>query len=149
VGFFVAQVPVADDMRRMGVQLRTVGAQALPDAAATGVVWDTQDEDTDNMWSIGATITIPATGLWAIAATIVRAAAVNARSFIQIVPNNGAHTVIAGALRFSWDNGEAIASCAAVIPLDATNTFQIQVFADGAAASTMTAALTCYRVLGG
>jgi hypothetical protein len=150
VGFFVGQIPLADDIRRMGCQLRRVAALALPDAVATAVAWDTEDEDTDSMFApTGTTITIPATGLWAIAATIVRAAAVNARSFLQIVPNNGAHQVIAGALRFSWDNGEAIATAAAVIPLDVTNTFRIEAFADGAAASTMTAALTCYRVNGG
>lgn len=147
---FLAGDPLpADSLNAMGCTLRRAATQTLNDITTTTISWDTQDVDTDNLWSSGTTITIPETGLWAVTLSVLTAAVMTGRSFAQIVPSAGVFATFGGALRAGISTGESLVAVSAVIPLTATNTLTAQVFADMAANSTMTAAITVYRVVGG
>lgn len=146
-----AEVAVASVLARCGVRLRRAATQTLNDNSLTTVSWDTEDEDTDGFWAIGAptVVTIPANkgGLYAITFSVDNAAvlAAGARGLAQIVPTSA--TV---GLQPTYRSGiETIgdqAVVAIVVPLVAGDTFICQELADMAANSTLQAWLSCYRV---
>jgi len=148
--YAAGEIILADHFHLMGCTLRR-GGQTLNDAVDTTVSWDTEDVDTDNLWTIGSptVITIPETGLWAIAFSIVRAAPTTGRSLVDVVTSAAPWNTVSSLLRSSWQPNEDFCSGSFTIPLTAGNTFTIRVNADGSGNSTMTAALTCYRVNGG
>lgn len=125
---------------RMGCSLRRVAAQTLPDAAFTSILWDTEDADTDGLYSSGDTITVPAGGggLWAVSATVFAVAPPTVLGFVTFFLNGGAQ----GRFPFA-DN---VASTAVTLPLDAGGTIVVQAYRDAAAGTTMTASFYAYRV---
>lgn len=143
--FLAGELPDADAFNvalgRMGCRLSRVAAQALPDAAVTAVSWDTENEDTSGLWSAGTTITIPATGagLWAISALVTVVASPPAGLGFVSVQINGGNRSLAG-ITF------ALGAPSLVVPLSATNTITVSAYADGAAATTMTAEIAVYRL---
>jgi hypothetical protein len=140
--------PVAPLLTRMGCTLRRVANQTLADITTTAVNWDTEDVDTNGMIAApGTTLTIPTGGggIWAVSFLVVQAAAATGRSFGQITTSIPPWN-IGGALRFAYAAGEAFVAGSAVFPAAAGNTFSIEVNSDTAAGTTMTAALTAYRV---
>lgn len=151
MAFLAGDLLPAENLTRMGCTLRRNAAQTLNDAVDTTVSWDTETEDTHSLWAIGTptVITIPQTGLWAITFQVQRAAAVNAKSFVDVVTTATAPwSSHANLLRSTWQSGEDRCCGSFVIPMSATATFTLRVNADGAANSTMTAALTCFRAVG-
>lgn len=130
---------------RMGCTLRRVASQTLPDATNTTVSWDTEDEDTHNLWSSGTTVTIPASGLWAITFGIVASAA-TARSVLFISPSAGSWSGGSAALRNSFGAGEDTCAVSGTIPLSAGDTFTCVANVDMAGASVFFARLSAYRV---
>jgi len=135
---------------RLGCTLRRAAAQTLPDVSNTTVSWDTEDDDIGGLWAIGTptVITVPANGggLWAITFSITTAALSTARSLIAVTPSAGVWSGGGATLRNSYGAGEVTCAVAGTIPLAAGDTFTCLVSVDMAAASTMTAILTAYRV---
>ncbi len=140
--------PVAPLLTRMGCTLRRVAAQTLPDVATTQISWDTEDSDPFGMIAVpSATLTIPGggSGIWAITFLVVQAAAATGRSFAEITTTIPPWN-IGGALRFAYAAGEGFIAGSATFPAAAGQTFVVDVNSDTAAGTTMTAALTAYRV---
>ena len=136
---------------RMGVTLRRVLTnQTLPDNSATTVSWDTEDQDTDNMWASGTptVITIPAggTGLWSITFGVVLTASATARSLVYLILSAGTWTGAGAPFRNSFGAGEDACTVSGVIPLTAGNTFTCGAQVDMAGAASMVARLNAYKI---
>ena len=135
------------DHARMGCQLsRTSTSQTLPDNTDTATSWDTEVEDTHDLWSSGTTVTIPANGdgLWAITYGIQTAAVSTARSLLFIAPSTTIWT--GGRLRSSFGADEDICTVSGTIPLAAGDTLTFTANVNMAGASTFFSRLSCYRV---
>lgn len=136
-----ALVQAADFFPRHGCSVRLVTPQTLPDAAFTPVVWDTEDADFGGLITVpSATLTIPAglSGVWSISTFIIAAAAPTGLGFVNIRIN--------GAEVARSPFADNVAAVTMVFPLSPGNTISIDVYRDGAAASTMTGSLFVYRV---
>jgi len=151
VTFAAGDTLPADRLNVMGCTLRRASNQTLNDATDTTISWDTEVVDTDALWDAGTptVITIPETGLWAITFHVARAAAVNARSLVDIVTSAAPWSSLNNFIRAPWPTGEDRGCGSFTIPLTAADTFTVRVNADGSGNSTMLAGLTCYRVIGG
>jgi hypothetical protein len=144
-----AVAPVSSLGQRTGCTLRRAAAQTLPDIATTAISWDTEDSDPFGMIAApSTTLTIPAggDGIWAIAFVVSLVAVVTGRSFADLTPTTTPWSISAGALRFPFSTGEGIIGGGATFPMVAGNTITVSVNADTAAGTTMTAALTAYRI---
>lgn len=126
---------------RMGCSLRRVAAQTLPDTAFTAVTWDTEDADTDGLFpGSGFDITIPANGagVWAVSATVF---------VTSTITGLGAVRIAVGGIEVAKSSGTGdIGGTALTLPLSAGALVKVEVFADTAAGTTMTAKFHCYRV---
>ncbi len=131
-------------LRKKGCTLRRVASQTLNDAIVTGVIWDTEDEDTNDMWESGTDVTIPFTGMWAFA-FCADFSGTAGRTFVEIANVSGFEAIRASV----GDTSETKGCATVVLPMTAGDTFLCRVFRDAAAGGTMTARLTCYRVDGG
>lgn len=131
-------------VRKKGCTLRRVALQTLNDATVTTISWDTEDEDTSDMWSGGGNITIPYTGLWA-ATLSVDLTTTAGRTYLEL-ENFGGFTSVRSPIE---DTGGTRGSITAIAPMNESNVFSCKVFRDAASGGTMTARLTCYRVDGG
>jgi hypothetical protein len=129
---------------RTGCSLRRVAAQSLPDNATTAISWDTEDVDTDSLWSSGTLITIPRAGLWNITAQVSLAGITSGRTFIEIVQTSlpGGPYWRASIGRDNEDTG----AVSATLPVAAAESFLVNVYRDAASGTTMTARVDCYRV---
>lgn len=145
---------VADELgqvggTRMGVTLRRIATQTLPDNADTTVSWDTETQDTHGLWTAGAptVVTIPTGGggLWMITFGIVTASAAVSRSLLAVAPSAGAWAA-GGRLRSSFGAAEDTCVVSCIVPLADGNTFTCLANVNMTGASTMTATLTAYRV---
>lgn len=138
---------------RTGCRLRRVAAQTLNDASLTDIEWDTEDDDTDNLWSSGSptVITIPEDGLWLVCATYQSSTAgnVDGRSFINIALTSGV-TGNPPQVRGFHGAGESLATVTAAMLLEGGDSFTVEVLTNlSVASTTMVAWLSCYRVTGG
>lgn len=142
--FLAGQVVTADDLnpytRRIGCQLTRAANQTLPDASVTAISWDTQIEDTDNLWSSGTTITVPFAGIYAVTVTTTAAATATGRSFINL---NGNGQVMRS---YYGNGGESINSGCGIWAFDASDTITADLFSDMASASTFTARIFVYQL---
>lgn len=136
--------------QRMGCTLRRNAPQTLPDTAYTDVSWDSKDEDTDDLWTSGGTVTIPTDGdgLWAITFGIATADLTTGRAFIAVLPSSGNWSGGGVPLRNPYSTAEDKCAMTVIIPMTAGMTFTCGAFGDFAAATTMTASLDAYRVSG-
>lgn len=128
-------------LTRFGTSVTRVTPQTLPDAAFTPVVWDTEVADFGGLITVpSSSVTIPAGlgGAWSISTTIFAAAAPTVLGFIAIRING------AEATRFLF--ADNIVSATLVLPLVPGDVVSVDVYRDGAAASTMTGSLHVYRV---
>lgn len=134
---------------RHGVTLRRASAQSVSASSLTQIQWDVEVEDTDDMWSSGTptVITIPVSGLWAIAFRAAFAAATSARAFVEVnldpAPVSGGFQ----ACRSSLGEGENADSVTPTLLIPAGTELVCQVFHH--ATTTVTAELSVYRVTGG
>ena len=126
---------------RMGCALRRVATQTFNDSTVTTVSWDTQDEDTDGLWSSGSTVTIPADGIWAISYTLWGGGTATGRGLASIIISG-----ITLPHRSAFQAGEQYCTVTAVKRLSASTTFTCEAYADMAGNSTLTASLDCYRM---
>ena len=135
------------DHARMGCELRRAAAQTLPDATDTVTSWDTEVEDTHNLWTSGTTVTIPTGGggLWAITYGIVTTAVSTARSLMFIAPSASIWSS-GGSLRNSFGADEDTSTVSATIPLVAGVTLTFSANVNMAGAATFFSRLSCYRV---
>lgn len=139
---------VGEAIGQIGVRARVTNSQAIPNAAQTTLAWDTIDAEDggDFLAASGTSITIPASGLWAITARISLFAAGGARNFLAsavttAIPN------AAASYRSSFVAGESVNALSFTIPLLTADTFNVSVYQEGGA-NTVSAWLTAYRVGG-
>lgn len=132
---------------RTGARMRRTPSQALPNAAATTIIWNTLDgESGGDFIAIPATnIVVPTAGTYAISYTMSPSGVGGTRNFVTI----NVSSIVPGTsqqFRTSYDPGEALCAATAVIPLAARDTFSCDAFQNSGGAQTMTAALFVTRV---
>lgn len=135
----------------VGCRIRRAAAQSVNNTTATSISWDTEDQDTDGFITVtSATVTIPSGlgGLYAITAHMVCAIseAGGVRDFISIEVTSS----ITGMPVNFRNAGEAAAEdmmdISVTIPLNAGDSFVVQVFHSTGAAVNFTGWLACYRI---
>jgi hypothetical protein len=136
-------------LARMGARLRRAAAQAIGNITLVPVSWDTEDEDTDALWSSGTTITIPADGIWAINFSVIMATATlgqATRAFLDLAFTSA----VTGAptnVRNGIPAGETRAVIGATVRLDEGDTFTAGIFhTNGASQNLTTGFLSVFRV---
>jgi hypothetical protein len=126
----------------MGFSLTRVAPFALPDAAFTSMSWDTELEDTTNTFTPDAvtatTINIPADGVWAITSAVQVAVAATGINMISLSVSG---ITVLPRTPFA----DVIATLGITLTLAAGTPIQIQVYRDGAAATTMTGFFQMWR----
>lgn len=130
---------------RCGGRWRRAAAQSVATGGSTtAITWDTEDEDTDGMWSSGTTITIPSGlgGLWLI--TFQCVAGVTGRSYMQITPTS-AVTGVPAEFRAPIDPAEDRGFVTALVPLNAGDSFTCGVFHSTGAGVNFTAWVSAFR----
>lgn len=138
----------SDILTRRGVRLRRVANQSVTASTLTSISWDTEDQDTDGFIAVtAATITIPTGlgGLYAIASRVTGLVTGTNRTFSDLTITSSI-TGMPAQFRQDLDPQEDMNTLTAVIPLNAADTFTLDVFHSEAAAVNFTAWLVCYRV---
>lgn len=126
-----------------GCSLVRAAVQSIPNASPTALVYDTEVEDTDNMWVSGSTVTIRTPGIWGITfgsgTTLAQPA--NSRNFVSIAING-----MGDVGRNFFSEGENYSSCTIIIPLAAGRTIQGFLFQSGGGPRNATGSLWVYRL---
>jgi hypothetical protein len=134
----------------VGCRLRRVANQSVNSATSTSISWDTEDQDTDLFIAVtSATITIPTGlgGLYAITAQAAASANLNGRSFIDLIPTSAITGMPAQFRQVIFhENNDSRYFMSATIPLNAADSFVIQVFQTNGVALNFTGWLSCYRI---
>src|SRR6266540_549169 len=134
----------------VGCRLRRVAVQSINNITSTSISWDTEDQDTDGFIAVtSATITIPTGlgGLYAIQFQAAAAANLQARCYVDIIPTPTIAGMPAQFRQVIMTNNNDTRYLAGVtIPLNAADSFVVQVFHTIGAASNHTAWLSCYRI---
>jgi hypothetical protein len=144
-------VRASDIIVRKGVRLRRVANQSINSGSATPMSWDTEDEDEGGFWTSGTTVTIPTglDGLYGIVANVAGAFSEGggARDFIDIVLTAAA-TGIPDNLRIASEGAaeDLMMVSACPIPLEAGDSFVVNVFHQTGAGVNFTGWLSCYRI---
>ena len=134
---------------QLGVRARVATPQAVANAVQTTLSYDTIDEEAGG--NFGAvpmtTVTIPASGLWAITVRTSLFAAGGARNFLNIGSIVSGITNVATSYRASFNPGETVGTVSVTIPFLTAGTFNTSIYQEGGA-NTVSAWLSVFRVGG-
>lgn len=133
-------------INRAGGMWRRVSTQSIPDATATDIVWDAEDEDAGGFRDPGeAEITIPvgSGGLYAVTASVTWAAAVS--GFVSLNASSGFVTSVPAVSSVDVAGGLS-STTSAVMALADGQTVKVQVKQGSGGAVNVTARLAVYRV---
>jgi hypothetical protein len=135
----------------IGCRLRRVAVQSVSSGVQTAISWDTEDQDTSGfITTTDTTVTVPAGlgGLYAVTAFASSSpTALAGRCFIEVAPT----TTITGTpnplrLAVATNGTDARYLLGIVLPLNAADSFVVNVFHTIGAATNHTAWLSCYRI---
>lgn len=149
------QVIKASDIlsRHGGTWYRSANQLIANAGLGTPISWDTEDDDSDGYLAAhattGTTFTVPSgrSGLYIITAHVLAtdAGGISVRGFVEIVPT-AATIVLPAQLREPIDVTEDRAVVAALLPLDAGDSFTVNVFHNSGASKNFTGWLSAYQV---
>jgi hypothetical protein len=143
------RVRASDTPGRVGCTLRRAANQSIPNAAATAISWDTEDEDTHGFAAVTtSTVTIPAGlgGIYVVTAHVICPGIATTSGPAVIIDPTTSLTGVPADYLMPLDGTRDRGTITAVIPLEAGDTFNVQVFHATGAAVNFTASLHCYRM---
>jgi hypothetical protein len=144
-GYFVIGIVGSN---RIGVRLARFNTQSILNNTFTSFIWDTQYEDTNDYWTSGDTVRIPA-GLGAVYAITASASSAGSGPAVRKLLNLTITSSLPGMTANFRDGvgvGESDLSVSAVIPLAAGDSYTILVWHNTGSTQTWNATLAMYRM---